>query len=70
MSASEGTLLINLLGQISNEKVLALAHCFDSQIEKSAEVQNAWTKLSDAKYAWRNANECYEQYKKISRNIA
>lgn len=70
MSASEGTLLINLLGQIANEKVITLAHRFDSRVEKSAEVENAWTNLSDAKYAWRNANECYEQYKKISRNIA
>lgn len=70
MSDSEGTLLINLLEQIANEKVPALAHCFDSRVEKSIEVQNAWTNLSNAKYAWRNANECYEQYKKISRNIA
>ena len=70
MSASEGNHLINLLGQIANEKVITLAHRFDSRVEKSSEVQNAWTNLSDAKYAWRNANECYEQYKKISRNIA
>lgn len=70
MSDSEGTLLINLLEQIANEKVPALAHCFDLRVEKSVEVQNAWTNLSNAKYAWRNANECYEQYKKISRNIA
>jgi len=70
MSASEGTRFINLLEQISNERAIALAHGFDSRVEKSAEVQDAWNNLSNAKYAWRNANECYEQYKKISRNIA
>jgi hypothetical protein len=70
MSASKGNNLINLLEQIANEKVIALAHRFDSRVEKSSEVQNAWTNLSDAKYAWQNANECYELYKKISRNIA
>ena len=70
MSASEGTLLANLLEQVANEKVNALAQGFDSRIEKTAEVKDAWTNLSDAKYAWKNANECYEQYKKISRNIA
>ena len=70
MSASEGTLLENLLEQISNERVNALAQGFDSRVEKSAEVQDAWNNLSSAKYAWQNANKCYEQFKKISRNIA
>ena len=70
MSASEGTCFINLLEQISNERVIALAQGFDSRVEKSAEVQDAWNNLSSAKYAWRNANKCYEQFKKISRNIA
>ena len=70
MSASEGTRFINLLEQISNERVIALAQGFDSRVEKSAEVQDAWNNLSSAKYAWQNANKCYEQYKKISRNIA
>ena len=70
MSASEGTCFINLLEQISNERVIALAQGFDSRVEKSAEVQDAWNNLSSAKDAWRNANKCYEQFKKISRNIA
>lgn len=70
MSDSEGTLLINLLEQIANEKVNALTQGFDSRIEKTAEVKDAWNNLSSAKYAWQNANKCYEQYKKISRNIA
>ena len=70
MSASEGTRFINLLEQISNERVIALAQGFDSRVEKSAEVQDAWNNLSSAKYAWQNANKCYEQFKKISRNIA
>jgi hypothetical protein len=70
MSASEGTLLANLLEQVANEKVNALAQGFDSRIEKTAEVKDAWNNLSSAKYAWQNANKCYEQFKKISRNIA
>ena len=70
MSASEGTRFINLLEQISNERVITLAQGFDSRVEKSAEVQDAWNNLSSAKYAWQNANKCYEQFKKISRNIA
>lgn len=70
MSASEGTLLENILKQIENEKVNALTQGFDSRIEKTAEVKDAWNNLSSAKYAWQNANKCYEQFKKISRNIA
>lgn len=70
MSASEGTCFKNLLDQISNERVNALAQGFDSRIEKTTEVQEAWNNLSKARYAWQNANKCYEQYKKISRNIA
>ena len=60
----------NLLEQVANEKVNALAQGFDSRIEKTAEVKDAWNNLSSAKYAWQNANKCYEQFKKISRNIA
>lgn len=69
MSASEGTLLVNLLEQIANEKVNALEQGFDSRVEKTTEVQEAWNNLSNAKKAWQDANKCYEQYKKISRNI-
>jgi SMC domain protein len=70
MSASECTLLVNLLEQIANEKVDALAQGFDSRSEKFAEVQEAWNNQSNAKKAWQDANKCYEQFKKISRNIA
>ena len=70
MSASEGTSLKELLRQIANEKVFDIAKGFDVRVHKTTEAQEAWSNLSKAKNAYQNANKCYEQYKKISRNIA
>ena len=70
MSASEGTSLKELLRQIANEKVFDIAKGFDVRVHKTTEAQEAWSNLSKAKNAYQNANKCYEQFKKISRNIA
>lgn len=69
MSASEGNYLKNLLNQIANDRIQALATKFDERVEKAEEIQQEWSDLCDLKAAWQKTNDCYEQYKKVSKDI-
>lgn len=69
MSLSEGQYLISLLEQIADERIQALAEKFDERVEKAGEIQQEWSDLCDLKAAWQKTNECYEQYKKISKEL-
>lgn len=69
MSASEGNYLKNLLAQIADDRIQALATKFDERVEKAGEIQQEWSDLCDLKAAWQKTNDCYEQYKKVSKDI-
>jgi len=69
MSASDGNHLKELLAQIADDRIQALAQKFDERVEKAAEIQQEWSDLCDLKAAWQKTNECFEQYKKVSKNI-
>ncbi len=69
MTASEGNYLKELLAQIADERIQALATKFDERVEKAGEIQQEWSDLCDLKAAWQKANDCYEQYKKVSKEI-
>jgi len=70
MAKDEGHHLLELLEQIADERIQTLAEKFDERVEKAGEIQQAWSDLCDFKTAWQKINECLEQYKKISKNVA
>ncbi len=69
MTASEGNHLKELLAQIADDRIQALAQKFDERVDKAAEIQQEWSDLCDLKAAWQKVNECLEQYNKIIKNI-
>ena len=69
MSKYEGHRLQSLLEKIADDHVGALANKFDERVSKAAEIQQEWSDLCDLKAAWQKVNDCYEQYKKVSKSI-
>lgn len=69
MSEDEGQRLQSLLEKIADDHVGALANKFDERVSKAAEIQQEWSDLCDLKAAWQKVNDCYEQYKKVSKSI-
>ena len=69
MSEYEGQRLQSLLEKIADDHVGALANKFDERVSKAAEIQQEWSNLCDLKAAWQKVNDCYEQYKKVSKSI-
>ena len=69
MSEYEGQRLQSLLEKIADDHVGALANKFEERVSKAAEIQQEWSNLCDLKAAWQKVNDCYEQYKKVSKSI-
>ena len=69
MSKYEGQRLQSLLEKIADDHVGALANKFDERVSKAAEIQQEWSNLCALKAAWQKVNDCYEQYKKVSKSI-
>lgn len=69
MSEYEGNRLMSLLEKIANNHVQTLANKFDERVSKAGEIQQKWSDLCDLKAAWQKVNDCYEQFKKISKNL-
>lgn len=69
MSKYEGQRLQSLLDKIADDHIQALANKFDERVSKATEIQQEWSDLCDLKAAWQKVNDCYEQYKKVSKNI-
>lgn len=70
MTAEQGNELIELLDQIAGERIQSLAQKFDERVDKAGEIQQEWSDLCDFKADWQKANDCLEQYKKVSKGIA
>lgn len=69
MSAQEGNRLQKLLEQIADDRIKTLAQKFDEQMNKTAEIQQKWSDTCDLKAAWQKVNNCFEQYKKVTKEI-
>ena len=54
---------------IADDRVQDLAQKFDDRVDKASEIQQAWSDLCDLKLTWSKINDCFEQYKKVSKNI-
>lgn len=69
MSEDEGQQLRSLLEKIADDHVQALANKFDERVSKASEIQQEWSDLCDLKSAWQKINDCYNQYKKVTKNL-
>ena len=69
MTPHQGEHLKDLLQQTADDRIQDLEQKFDERVEKAEEIQQEWSDLCDLKAAWQKANDCFEQYKKVSKNI-
>lgn len=69
MSEDEGQQLQSLLERIADDHVQALANKLNERISKASEIQQEWSYLCDLKSAWQKINDCYNQYKKVTKNL-
>lgn len=69
MSAEDGNRLKKLLEQIAEDRINDLKKKFDEQMNKTAEIQQKWSDTCDLKAAWQKVNNCFEQYKKVTKYI-
>lgn len=70
MTPSQTNRLRNLLDQIVDDKIDALAKKFDERIDKAEEIKERWSDLGNLKVAWQKVDECLKQYNRITKNIA
>lgn len=69
MSAEDGNRLKGLLEQIAEDRIKTLKQKFGKQMDKTAEIQQKWSDTCDLKAAWQKVNNCFEQYKKVTKYI-
>lgn len=69
MSADDGNQLKELLEQIADDRIQALAQKFEERVDKAAEIQQEWSDLCDLKAAWQKANDCFKQFKKVTKKL-
>ena len=69
MSAEDGNRLKELLEQIADNRITTLKKKFGEQMDKTAEIQQKWSNTCDLKAAWQKVNNCFEQYKKVTKYI-
>ena len=69
MTKDEFEQMESLLEKITNNHVKAIADKYNKCVDKTAEIQQAWSNLRDLKAAWQKIDECYESCKKITEKI-
>ena len=69
MSAEDGNRLKKLLEQIAEDRIKTLKQKFGKQMDKTAEIQQKWSNTCGLKAAWQKVNNCFEQYKKVTKYI-
>lgn len=69
MSLSDYSYITRLLDSIANTRTREIANRFEYQTQIASEIQQEWSDLCDLKAAWQKTNDCYEQYKKVSKEI-
>ena len=69
MTASEGLRLKQLLETIADTRLNTLDSLLEDRIQAAHDYQKALTGLYDAKDALQKANECFNEFKKVSKNL-
>lgn len=69
MSEEEYGQLIQLLDNIAVERPKAIAPKIDNLRDNSEKAQETYSELYNMKAAYQNINECFEQYKKITKEL-
>ena len=67
MSAWEGNRLLELLQSIAETRINELSGLFDQRINAAHESQQAYSFLCDIKAALQKTNECFNEFKKVSK---
>jgi predicted GTPase len=67
MSAWEGNRLMELLQSIAETRINELSGLFDQRINAAHDSQQAYSFLCDIKAALQKANECFNEFKKVSK---
>ncbi|MBO4598154.1 MAG: dynamin family protein [Bacteroidaceae bacterium] len=70
MTEDEGNRLKQLLDNIAVDRILALNTKFKEGVANAEDIQQTWSDLCNLKEAWGKINDCFEQYKKVSKDIA
>ncbi len=69
MSEYEGDRLKQLLETIAETRLDTLASLLDDRIQTAHDLQQSLSDLYDAKDALQKANECFNEFKKVSKNL-
>ena len=69
MTEDEGNRLKQLLDNIA-DRIQALNTKFEKGVDNAEDIQQTSSDLCDLKEAWGKINDCFEQYKKVSKDIA
>ena len=69
MTEDEGNRLKQLLDNIA-DRIQALNTKFEEGVANAEDIQQTSSDLCDLKEAWGKINDCFEQYKKVSKDIA
>lgn len=69
MDRDAGDELIELLDKIATENTNRLAELYDEANEARREAQQAYSDLIDMKVCYSNLNNCYEEFKKLSKPL-
>lgn len=69
MTPYQGNHLKKLLTQIEKDRIQTLDTKFNESVKKAREIHEEWSNLCELKAAFQKTKECFEQYKKVSKNI-
>jgi hypothetical protein len=58
------------LEHIAGDRIQALKTKFEEGVANAENIQQTSSDLCDLKEAWGKINDCFEQYKKVSKDIA
>lgn len=69
MSADDGDRLKEILEQIAKDRIQDLKQKSEESVNKAAEIQQAWIDLRNLEAAWQKANDCFKQFKKVTKKL-
>lgn len=69
MTKQQGELMKAIMERIADTRTRELSEKHEDCVEKAGDVWHEWTALTDLKATWKMTNECYGQFKKLSKEI-
>lgn len=69
MTKRQGELMKVIMERIADTRTKELSERHERCVEMAGDICREWTALSDIKATWKKTNECYEQFKMLSKEI-